>query len=316
MRIVIVGLGGVGGVVGGRLAAGLAGSSEHEVVFWCRGKTLSAISAEGLTLLSGDGKADGKMTVRPTLATCSAKDAGAADLMIFATKNYHLDAAAQEAAPLASETTTVIPLLNGVSAAPVLERRLPGSDVLGGCIYISAFVESPGTVQQVGTVQRIFFGKKNIGEADNRLRYGNIEQVLKKSGLGIALTDRIDVEVWSKFIFLSPFAGATTLFDRTINDVLADGETSGTVKQMIQEVNALASAKKIGLPENIADLTLEKARAFPPSTKTSMQLDREKGQKTELESLIGYVCSEGRALGVPTPVYDNVYGKLKAICKV
>ncbi|MDR2176230.1 MAG: 2-dehydropantoate 2-reductase [Synergistaceae bacterium] len=311
MKIVIVGLGGVGGVVGGRLAAGLAGSSEHEVVFWCRGKTLSAISAEGLHLLNGDGKT----TVRPALATCGVEEVGRADLLIFATKNYHLDAAARELAPLA-DGAIVIPLLNGVSAASVLEKRLPESDVLGGCIYISAYVESPGTVRQVGTVQRAFFGKKNISEADNRVRYGGVEQVLKKSGIGITLTERIDVEIWSKFIFLSSFAGATTLFDRSIGGVLAGEESFETVKRMIGEAEALAAAKKVDLPENIAHLTLEKARAFPPSTKTSMQLDREKGRQTELESLIGYVCEEGRALGVPTPAYDAVYGGLKAVCKV
>ncbi|MDR1649727.1 MAG: 2-dehydropantoate 2-reductase [Synergistaceae bacterium] len=316
MKIVIVGLGGVGGVVGGRLAAGLSGSSEHEVVFWCRGKTLSAISTEGLRLLSGDGKADGKITVRPALATCNAEDVGRADLLIFATKNYHLDAAARELAPLADGTTTVIPLLNGVSAVSVLERRLPESDVLGGCIYVSAHVDIPGTVRQVGTVQRVFFGKRNISEADNRIRYGALEQALKKSGIGVTLTERIDVEIWSKFIFLSPFAGATTLFERSIGDVLTGEESAETVKRMIQEVNALAAAKNIDLPENIAHLTLEKARAFPPSTKTSMQLDREKDRKTELESLIGWVCGAGRTLGVPTPAYDAVYDSLKAVCKV
>jgi 2-dehydropantoate 2-reductase len=316
MKIVIVGLGGVGGVVGGRLAACLTDSSEHEVVFWCRGKTLSAIFAEGLSLLSGDGKTDGKITARPALATCRVEDVGRTDLLIFATKNYHLDAAAQELAPLADKATTVIPLLNGVSAVSVLERRLPESDVLGGCIYVSAYVEAPGIVRQVGTIQRIFFGKRNISEADNRMRYGGVEQALKKSGVSVTLTERIDVEIWSKFIFLSPFAGVTTLFGRGISDVLADGESAETVKRMIQEVNALAAAKNIDLPENIAHLTLEKARAFPPSTKTSMQLDREKDRKTELESLIGWVCGEGRVLGVPTPAYDAIYNRLKAVCKV
>jgi ketopantoate reductase len=41
-----------------------------------------------------------------------------------------------------------------------------------------------------------------------------------------------------------------------------------------------------------------------------MQLDREKNRQTELESLIGYVCGEGKALGVPTPTYDAVYNSL------
>ncbi|MDR1978409.1 MAG: 2-dehydropantoate 2-reductase [Synergistaceae bacterium] len=311
MKIVVVGLGGVGGIVGGRLAAGLSDTSDHEVVFWCRGKVLDAILEEGLNILGNDGK----MTVRPALATCDVADVEGADLLIFATKGYHLDLAAQELAPSITPQTTVIPLLNGVSAASILEKRLPKSDVLEGCIYVSAYVEKPGTVRQVGAVQRIFFGKKGISEADNRIRYGNMEQVLKKSGLNITLTERIDVEVWSKFIFLSPFAGVTTLFRRSISEVLAETESFETVDRMIREIESLARAKNIDLPDNIADITVERARSFAPFTKTSMQLDQEKDRPTEFESLVGYVCKEGKTMGVPTPTYETVYKGLKAICR-
>jgi 2-dehydropantoate 2-reductase len=310
MKIVVVGLGGVGGIVGGRLATGLA-DTDHEVVFWCRGKTLDAVSTEGLHILGHDGK----VTVRPTLATHDVGQVGEADLLLFATKNYHLESAAQELAPLATEKTTVIPLLNGVSAASILEKHFPENDVLGGCIYISAYVEQPGTVRQVGAVQRILFGKKGVNEADNRLHYGAIEQALRKSGISVTLTEQIDVETWSKFVFLSPFAGATTLFKRSISEVLTYGESFETVNRMIREIEALARAKNVALPESIADLTVEKARSFAPLTKTSMQLDQEKDRPTELESLIGYVCKEGKAVNVPTPTYNTVYAGLKDICK-
>lgn len=312
MKIVVVGLGGVGGIVGGRLATGLADTPEHEVIFWCRGKTLETIRTEGLNILGHDGR----ITVRPALATYNAADIGAADLLIFATKGYHLDTAAKEVASLVTPKTAVLPLLNGVSSVSGLEKYLPGSDILGGCIYVSAHVENPGTVRQVGAVQRILFGKKGISEAENRTRYAHLEQILKKSGISITLTERIDVEMWSKFVFLSPFAGVTTLFRRSISEVLADSESFETVKRMIHEIEAVARARHVDLPGNIADITIEKARAFAPYTKTSMQLDQEKDRPTEVESLIGYVCDEGKTLGVPVPTYDTVYRSLKGICKV
>ena len=311
MKIVIVGLGGVGGIVGGRLAAGLAEHPEHEIVFWCRGKTCEAIAENGLTVLNSDER----IVARPALATSDPGDVGTADVLIFATKGYHLDAAAEQLAPAASEKTVVIPLLNGVSAASVLKKHLPESDVLGGCIYVSAHVENPGTVRQIGAVQRIIFGKRGIGEAENLMRYGAVDQVLQKSGISITLTDRIDVEMWSKFIFLSPFAGTTTLYRRSIGEVLSEAESFEMTEKMIAELEALGRAKKVSLPENIAGLTVEKARAFAPHTKTSMQLDQEKGNATELESLIGYVCREAQDLGVPVPTYDRAYAELKKICK-
>ena len=311
MRIVVVGLGGVGGVVGGRLAAGLAGSPEHEVIFWCRGETLSAIKKKGLELLGNDGA----ITVRPSLATYNVDEVKPADLLIFATKNYHLEAAASELSEAANSKTVVLPLLNGVSAVAALEKQLPQCDVLGGCVYVSAHVELPGIVKQAGAVQRIIFGKKGISEAENLTRYGAIDQALRKSGISITLTERIDVEMWSKLVFLSPFAGVTTLSKHSISEALSNEESFGTVKLMIDEIEALARAKNIDLPKNIAELTIEKARSFPPLTKTSMQVDQEKDKLTELESLIGYVCREGKTANISMPAYDTVYDGLKAVCK-
>ena len=110
MKVVVVGLGGVGGVVGGRLAAGLGG--EHEVVFWCRGETLRAVASEGLHVLG----ADGTRTVHSARATHDVADVKGAGLLVFATKGYHLEDAAREIAPALSAQAVAIPLLNGVSA--------------------------------------------------------------------------------------------------------------------------------------------------------------------------------------------------------
>ena len=214
-------------------------------------------------------------------------------------------------APAVGGQTVAIPLLNGVSAPAILEKHLPGCDVLGGCVYISAHVEKPGTVRQVGSVQRVLFGKQGIEKEENAARYGYIQRMLAKSGMDVALTEQIDVEMWSKFVFLSPFAGVTTLFKRSISEVLADSESFETVKRMIGEIEALARAKNIPLPKDIAEVTLEKAQAFAPLTKTSMQVDREKGRPMELEHLIGYVCREGAALGISTPTYNTVYRGLE-----
>ena len=311
MNITVVGLGGVGGIVGGRLAAVAAENPEYRVIFWCRGETLRAIRESGLCLAG----TDNTLTVRPTVATCDPEEAGTADVLIFATKGHQLEEAARATRPLVSASTRILPLLNGVSAVSVLERILPPCDLLGGCIYISSHVESPGRVRQVGAVQRILFGNGKLSEAENRIRYANLEQVLKKTGIQITLTERIDVEMWAKFLFLSPLAAVTTLSRKPIGAVIEDEEGREAVLDLIREAESLARSLGVGLPRNIADLTLEKARAFPPQTKTSMQLDQEQGKVTELEFLVGYVCREARIQGIPTPSYNTFYEKLKAVCR-
>ena len=175
MNITIVGLGGVGGIVGGRLAAAAADVPELRVTFWCRGETLRNVRESGLHIAGPDGT----ITVRPALATCDPAEAGIADVLFFATKGYQLEEAARAAYPLVSPSTRVIPLLNGVSAGETLERILPPCDLLGGCLYISSHVESPGTIRQVGTVQRLLFGNGKLCEAENRILYADLAHILR-----------------------------------------------------------------------------------------------------------------------------------------
>ena len=72
MRIGIIGIGGVGGYYGGKLAMKYAGTGEHEVIFYARGAHLAAIRKDGLKLVT----VDGEYTVRPTLATDNPAEMG------------------------------------------------------------------------------------------------------------------------------------------------------------------------------------------------------------------------------------------------
>ena len=55
MRIGIVGIGGIGGYYGGKLALKYGPSKEHEIIFIARGDHLKAIRKKGLKLITVDG---------------------------------------------------------------------------------------------------------------------------------------------------------------------------------------------------------------------------------------------------------------------
>ena len=48
---------------------------------------------------------------------------------------------------------------------------------------------------------------------------------------------------------------------------------------MIREVKSIVDARKIELPEDIVDNTIKLIEGFSYDTKTSMQVDRELGEK-------------------------------------
>ena len=79
----------------------------------------------------------------------------------------------------------------------------------------------------------------------------------------------------------------------------------------MQEVFAVARARKVFLPQDAVDKTLQLAGSFGHDSKTSMQLDREKGRQTEIDALTAYLCTAGKECGIPTPLHDEIYAQLK-----
>ena len=303
MRIAVVGLGGVGGYFGGRLAQKYAGAGRHRVIFIARGAHLEAIRNRGLALKTQQGD----FNVRPDLATDRPEEAGPIGLLLLAVKEYDLEATAAALAPLLLAETVVLPLLNGVDIAERLQTLLPRGDVLSGCIYISSFIESPGVVCQAGGACQLIFGPEN-GRIE---AYRSLEALFREAGIRAELVSDIAVHVWSKYLFVSPMAGVTSLSAKPFGAVMADPGTRSLVRELMGEILALARARGIALPADSVEAAIAKADAFPFDTRSSMQLDYEKGRPTEVELFIGTAVRAGRVLGVSVPRHERLYADLK-----
>ena len=105
-------------------------------------------------------------------------------------------------------------------------------------------------------------------------------------------------------------AGVTSLLKKSFGDVMADEKGRGMVRWLMEEIAALARAKGVRLPLDGVESGLATIARFPYATKSSMQLDFEKGRRTEVELFIGYAVRAGRALAVPTPFHDALYAAL------
>ncbi len=300
MKIVIAGMGGIGGLLAGKLAP-----VAPDLVCYCRGRTLEAIRSRGLELRSPSGTA----VVQPNLVTDCPQEIGRADAVFFTVKNYSLAQAAQELGPVVGPQTAVIPLENGVSAPEELAQTLPQGDVLGGCIYVSSFIVEPGVIQQASPLCRVLFGKPGLSQEANEERYGALRDLLA-SALEVQLTDKIQVAQWDKFLMISVMATVSTYYQATCGEILANPQAMAMVGDLADEVAALAQAKAIALTGHPREVMKKSLEAFPPETKTSMQRDFEYGGPTELESLTGYVCREARRLAVAVPNYDKAYQAL------
>jgi 2-dehydropantoate 2-reductase len=273
------------------------------VVFIARGRHLAAVKEGGLHLRTVEG--DSK--VIPDLATDDPAVAGTCDLVLFCVKEYALKEAASAITPLLGDSTVILPLLNGVDIAERLRAILPRGTVLSGCVYISSFIEAPGMVRQVGGSCQLFFGPDD-GIAEP---FRPLEGLLKEAAIKAELTDRIGEHLWTKYLFVSPMAGVTSLTAKPFGAVMADEKGRAMARELMEEIARLARAKGIILPADSVDTALAKVARFPYETKSSMQLDYEKGGLTEIDLFIGYAVRLGRSLGISVPCHEELYAALK-----
>ena len=303
MKIGIVGIGGVGGYFGGKLAREYGQSGQHEIIFIARSEHLSVIKKNGLKLFTKEGD----YVARPTLATDNPAEAGVFDLVFFCVKSYHLESSAKQVSSNINKDTVVIPLLNGVDIADRLHSILPAANIVHGCVYISSFIEKPGVVRQTGGICKLVFGTDN----QSAKQYKYILDILLQAKINAELTDKISTALWTKYLLICPLAGLTAATGKTFGGIIEDAKLKNMLLEMIKEVKAIADARKIELPEDIVDKTLESIGRFAYDTKTSMQVDRERGKDTEIDIFTKYIIKSGKELAIPTPLHNEIYVQLQ-----
>ena len=300
-KIAVVGIGGVGGFVGGRLAARFADSDSVEITLAARGANEKAIRENGLKLVSS---LHGEQIVKPKLVT--AEEIGAPDLLILCTKEYDLEETVAALRDSIGERTAILPLLNGVDTKERIARVLPDADVWQGCIYIISRLVAPGVVEESGHVSLIYFGDGNPENEKSR----RVETLFRESGIDAHFAPDIEAKIWEKFIFISALAASTSYTDASIGEIINNPENKKLHGDLIAEIKNLARAKNIAISDDAIQQKIDRLQNVPFEATSSMHTDFSRGHRAELQSLVGYVVEQARELNVPTPVYDRIYDAL------
>jgi 2-dehydropantoate 2-reductase len=299
MRIAVMGTGAVGGYFGGRLAA-----AGEDVTFIARGAHLEALRQRGLAIHSALGDA----AIAPCQASDDAAAIGLVDLVIFTVKLYDTEAAAEAIRPLIGPETGVVTFQNGITGSEVLARRLGAEHVLGGVAKIAAVIAEPGVIRHTGTMAELMFGEL---DGTSSARVATLGAALEAAGVQHTASADIRREIWDKMVFLSTFAGLTSLIRLPIGPIRSDPETRGLLRDGLAEALAVAHAAGAGLPEDLVDQILERIDRLPYEMKSSMLQDLEGGRRLELAWLSGTLARMGRDLGIATPVHASIAAALK-----
>jgi 2-dehydropantoate 2-reductase len=295
-QVCVCGIGGVGGYFGGKLASSGGNGAVH---FIARGEHLRRIRRDGLTLKTPSGTS----ISRPAAATDNPEELPVCDLVIIAVKSYSLPEILPRLKGIIGEKTVILPLLNGVDIPERIRSIIENGCILPACVYVGTHIESPGVVSQSGGDGKILFGP---GPETPDFNPSWINSLFGKAGiLSEYYTDPYP-PIWMKYIFISAYGLVTAAYGKTLDEVYSDLGMRETVRGIMGEIESIARKRGVNLPGNAVEISLEKAKNFPPGTKTSFQRDVENGGRNEGDLFGGTIIRMGNELGIRVPVTEKV----------
>jgi len=315
IRTAVVGAGAIGGLI-----AAAAARAGHAVSVLARGKTLDAIRAEGLRIVSDDGQ-----TVARVAADDNAAALGVQDFVVIALKAQALPGVAASLSPLIGPQTVIVAAMNGlpwwflagkegplagqhieaVDPQGCVSAALPPRQSVGCVVHLSSSTDAPGVIRR-GRGNHLIVGAP---EPHLAAQAGVFAAAMREGGFDVAETDDIRTEIWVKLWGNMNMNPLSALTGSTADRLLDDPMTHALVLRMMEEADSigrrLGLSTRMAAPDRVA--VTRKLGAF----KTSMLQDFEAGRALEIGPILGVFPELGRRLEVPTPYCDAVLGLLR-----
>jgi 2-dehydropantoate 2-reductase len=299
-KVLVLGAGGIGGYFGGRLA-----ETGADVTFLVREGRRKLLQERGLRLESPFG--DATIPVRTIVAPEATPDY---DAVILTCKAYDLDDAIATIAPAVAPTGYVLPLLNGIAHIDVLNRKFGPDRVLGGTAKIQATIMPDGAVRQFNDWRTITFGEQS-GEMTARVK---TLASLFEAARGIetlAVTDMMQ-RMWEKLVHLSTAAAMTCLMRANVGEIVRTPDGGGIFLNQLKTSAAIAAANG-HRPGDAFMQSWERTFSQPDSLyATSMLRDIERGGRTEVEHILGFMVRKAREAGIEHQTLLLAYTHIKA----
>jgi 2-dehydropantoate 2-reductase len=288
MRLVILGAGAIGGVVGGLLA-----SAGRDVVLIARGAQLAALRDRGLRLE----RPEGALEVRPPVTAAGDPFAWRpGDLLVLAVKTQDAAAALRELAP--PPEVPIACFTNGVEAERLALRHARA--VIGAYVMLPATYLTPGVVQVASAT---IPGVLDLGRYPDG--HGEVTDELAGELIvaGFACEVRPQIMKWKRAKLLSNLGNAV---EALCGAAGRGGELDAAARAEGQACFAAAGLSWIPAAEEASRRAVLDLRpvAGQPRAGGSTWQSLARGGTVESDYLNGEIAMLGRLHGVPTPINE------------
>jgi 2-dehydropantoate 2-reductase len=274
-----VGLGSIGGVIAGLLAA----AGRHEVVA-CVRRPVGKVSVE---------KPDG--TTEVPLAALTDPDAvSPVDWVLLCTKTQDTASSAPWLARLCGANTRVAALQNGIGHAERLAPFVEPAAIVPTVVYYNSERLAPDRVRY-----------RRAGDYDFAVAGDAAGQafaaLLQGTPLRTLCSGDFKTLAWRKLL-VNAVANPISALTLQRNAVFRREDVKALCLSLLQEATAVGRADGAQLADDEPEQSIARLLSVPPDAGSSMYFDRLAGRPLEVEALTGAVVAAGERYGVPTPL--------------
>ena len=141
-------------------------------------------------------------------------------------------------------------------------------------------------------------------------KFRPIEALLQGAGIKAELSADALLPLWTKYIFIGPMAGVTSLTGKPFGEVLGSPDDRVLVEGMMKEIEAVARKEERQLPAGYRAGIARQGRRLCAGDEDLHAARLRTGQPTELDIFIAYMVKAGKELGIPVPLHRKVYAEL------
>lgn len=279
-KYAIVGVGGIGGYYGGRLA-----QSGQEVHFLCR-SDYQHIKEHGLQVES----VKGDFHLTQVNAYNDAQQMPACDVVLVCTKTLSNNQLKDILPPILHPDSLVILVQNGLGLEQALEKDLPDINLAGATAFICSFKTGPGKVHHAE------YGELSLSPYKSSLKpyrpfvgelLHQVSSDLQQAGIPTQYIEDLNFLRWKKLVWNIPYNGLTVLMNASTDKLTFDADSRQLLKDLMTEVIEAADACGAHIPADFVDKMIRSTEKMTPYS-PSMKLDYEASRPMEIDTM--YTC--------------------------
>ncbi|TGL99197.1 ketopantoate reductase family protein [Leptospira jelokensis] len=291
MKILVVGLGAIGGLITALLIR-----KNLDVKCLVKSSSLGKYFNRTLYL---DSQYYGQLQVSPNVISEADEEF---DLIIISLKSYGLKESLEKFRLGVGSNTIILSLLNGLGNREILQSLLKGKILIGTIGHIECYQSNENKIIHSNVnPPRIEIG---ITDGFSHSKIEEISNLLQEIGIKAETLPNENEVVWRKLVRLATLSAVGAATNQCLGEILIMEESAILFRNVLREMIDLAKANSVILS---FDEVYNQISKFDPNLITSFHRDLLVSKESEIHSIIELPLILGEKLGVKMNSLNQCY---------